>query len=198
MGRGPRGHRRLDTRPAKKLRNPGRHMRALARWPEWIEERLPEPWQVEGDRYWNIKVPAWEKVIDPPHATVETQSVCLSAILAAAAALEASPRTPRPCRVACLVESPGMFGSEVTLFFDDDYFRTFLPPEAPSRTVYGDSWVTAERADPAVIGVIRPAEPAGMTFHGGTRMEGFDADEDEPGGGYAWMRYNWVWSFERR
>ena len=197
MGRGG-GSRRLDVRPAKKLRNPGRHLRALARWPDRIEAQLPHPRQVEGERFWNFKVPVFAKVVDPPHATQETQRACLAAIHAAMVRLEASPFTPRPCRVACLVETPGMFGSEVTLFLDDDYFRTFLPPEVPSRTTYGESWVAAERADPAVIASIRPAEPEGMTFHGGTRMEGFEADGDEPGGGYSWMRFTWVWSFERR
>jgi len=185
-------------RPAKKLRNPGRHMRQLARWPDWIEERLPEPWQVEGDRYLNFKVPVFAKAVDPPHATAETQRACLAAILSAAARLEASPRTPRPCRVACLVEYPGMFGSEVTLFFSEEYFETFLPPAAPQRTEFGDSWTSAEAADPEVIAAIRPPEPQGMTFHGGFRLEGFDADEDEPGGGRRWMGYTWVWSFERR
>jgi hypothetical protein len=193
-----RSYRRLDMRPAKKLRNPGRHMRAFARWPDWVEHQLPEPWQVEGDRFWNFKVPVWEKAVDPPHATVETQRACLATILATMARLEASPLTPRPCRVACLVETPGMFGSEVTLFYDDDYFRTFLPPAGASRHEHERGWVAAEPADPGVIAAIRSAEPEGITFHGGTRMEGFDVDAYEPGGGWAWMRYTWVWSFEWR
>lgn len=173
-------------------------MRGFARWPDLIEEHLPEQSQVEGERFWNFKIPVWEKAVDPPHATVETQRTCLAVILAAMARLEASARTPRPCRVACLVETPGLFGSEVTLFFDEDYFRTFLPPAGASRTEYQYGWVTAEPADPAVIAAIRTPEPDGMTFHGGTRIEQLDTGWDEGGGGRQWTSYTWVWSFERR
>jgi hypothetical protein len=31
------------------------------------------------------------------------------------------------CRVACLVTTPFLFQSEVTLFFDEAYFSGFLP-----------------------------------------------------------------------
>lgn len=173
-------------------------MRAFARWPDWIEQDLPQPWQVEGDRFWNFKVPVWEKAVDPPHATPETQRACLATIFAAMARLEASPLTPRPCRVACLVETPGLFGSEVTLFFDDAYFRTFLPPEGASRTEYQQGWVAAEPADPSTIASIRPPEPPGMTFHGGTRIEQFDNGDGDPEWARQWTSYTWVWSFERR
>lgn len=193
-----RGSRRLDVRPAKKLRNPGRRLRALTRWPEWIEEQLPHPRQVEGERFWNIKVPVFAKVVDPPHATEAAQLACVAAIHAAMARLDASPLTPRPCRVACLVETPGLFGSEVTLFFDEAYFATFLPPPAFSRTDYEHGWVTAEPADPELIAAIRPPEPPGLTFHGGTRIEQLDTDWDENGPGRQWTSYTWVWSFGRR
>lgn len=185
-------------RPAKKLRNPDRHLRGLARWRDWIAETLPEAWQVEGERFWNFKVPVFSKVCDPPHATDEMQRSCLASILAAAAALEASERTPRPCRVACLVQTPAMFGSEVTLFYDDDYYSSFLPQTSANSTQYDGGWVSAEPADPAVIAAIRAPEPEGMVFRGGTRIEQFEADWDENGGGRQWTSYTWVWSFERR
>ncbi|MDP3494000.1 MAG: DUF3916 domain-containing protein, partial [Hyphomonadaceae bacterium] len=142
--------RRLDVRPLKKLRNPARHLRALARWPERIVEQLPALEQAAGERFWNFKVPVFSKLVEPPHATAETQRACIAAIFAAAEAIELSDRRPENCRVACLVTTPFLFQSEVTLFFDEDYFRSFLPVSGKSRTEYDGGWVEAEPADPVV------------------------------------------------
>ncbi len=190
--------RRLDTRPFKKLRNPARHLRSLARWPQRIADQLPDAdllarIHADGDRFWNYKVPVFSKLVEPPHATPETQRACIAAILAAAEAIETSPRRPPGCRVACLVTTPWLFQSEVTLFFDDAYFRTFLPPQEKSRTTYDGGWVEAEPADPESLVAIRPEAPKGLNFHGGTRMREFDD---------TWGRestsINWVWAYDYR
>ena len=188
----------LDTYPLKKLRNPARHMRALAKWPGEIAAQLPDAEtlariQADGDRFWNYKVPVFSKLVEPPHATPNAQRACIAAILAAAQAIETSPRRPPNCCVACLITTPFLFESEVTLFFDDDYFRTFLPPKQKGRTDYDGGWVEAEAADPAAIAAIRPEAPAALDFFGGTRLREFDE---------AWgrdsERINWVWAFARR
>lgn len=190
--------RRLDTRPLKKLRNPARHLRTLARWPRRIVDQLPDAATLasihaSGDRFWNYKVPVFSKLVEPPHATPETQRACIAAILAAAEAIETSPHRPPNCRVACLVTTPWLFQSEVTLFFDDAYFRTFLPPQDRSRTAYDGGWVEAEPASPEEIAAIRPEAPAGLAFHGGARLR--EVDE-------AWGRdatsINWVWAYDYR
>ena len=85
--------RRLDLRPLKKLRNPGRHLRALARWPERIVAQLPTAGQSASERFWNFKIPVFSKLVDPPHATLQTQRACLAAILAASEAVEKSATT---------------------------------------------------------------------------------------------------------
>jgi len=190
--------RRLDTRPFKKLRNPARHLRSLARWPQRIVDQLPDAdllarIHADGDRFWNYKVPVFSKLVEPPHATPETQRACIAAILAAAEAIETSPRRPPNCRVACLVTTPWLFQSEVTLFFDDAYFRTFLPLQEKSRAAYDGGWVEAEPADPASLAAIRPDAPTGLAFHGGTRVREFDD---------TWGRettsINWVWAYDYR
>lgn len=190
--------RRLDTRPLKKLRNPARHLRSLAKWPSDIADQLPDADLLarihdSGDRFWNYKVPVFSKLVEPPHATPETQRACIAAILAAAEAIETSPRRPPNCRVACLVTTPFLFQSEVTLFFDDDYFRTFLPPQEKSRAEYAGGWVEAESADASAIADIRPQAPAKLEFHGGTRLREYDE---------AWGRdsdrINWVWAYAFR
>lgn len=185
--------RRLDLRPQKKLRNPARHLRSLARWPQRIVEQLPTAEMAAGERFWNFKIPVFSKLVEPPHATPETQSACIAAIFAAADAVERSERRPTDCRVACLVTTPFLFQSEVTLFFDEDYFRSFLPVTAKSRTDYDGGWIEAEPVSPASIETITPPAPAGLEFHGGTLVREFDH-----GWGRNVERMNWVWSFPRR
>jgi len=186
--------RRLDLRPAKKLRNPERHLRQLALWPQRIVERLPTPDQQVGERFWNFKVPVFSKLVDPPHATLETQRACIGAIFAAAEAIEQSERRPAGCRVACLVSTPSLFQSEVTLFFDEDYFGTFLPPEEASRHVFEGGWVEAEAAEEDGIRALAPEAPEGLAFRGGVLMRQYDPEwGPEPVEGVTW-----VWAYPRR
>lgn len=191
--------RRLDLHPAKKLRNPQSHLRQLAKWPHQIVGQLPAPEYRNGEahlggRFWNFKVPVFQKLVDPPHATQDTQRACIAAILAAAEAVETSARRPPDCRVACLVSTPSLFQSEVTLFFDEDYFRTFLPREEGRRNYFDDGWVEDEPADGALLGALAVEPPAGMEFFGGTLLRQYDP---------AWGRkpveqITWVWAYPAR
>jgi len=186
--------RRLDLQPAKKLRNPDRHLRQLARWPDEILASLPDAAALAGQRFWNAKVPVSAKLIEPPHATPATQRACLAALFAAAEAIEHSPRRAPNCRVAVLAATPFMFSSEVTVFFDEDYFSTFLPPEAPSQSIFEGGWIEAEAGDPGPLCAILPPRPAGLDFKGGTRMLQHDP---------TWPvtpveSFAWVWAFDRR
>jgi hypothetical protein len=186
--------RRLDLHPLRKLRNPDRHLRALARWPERLVAQLPTAGQCAGERFWNFRVPVYSKLVDPPHAILQTQRACLAAILAAAEAVEKSERRPPDCRIACLVSTPSMFQSEVTLFFDEDYFQTFLPREEGKRTYFEGGWVEDEPVEADALGDLAVTAPEGMTFHGGVLLRQYDP---------AWgskpvEQMTWVWAFERR
>jgi hypothetical protein len=183
--------RRLDLKPDKKLRNPERHLRQLARWPGEIVAILPEG--PTGLRFWNAKVPVTSKLIEPPHATPETQRACLAALFAAAAAIEASDRRPPRSRVAVIAATPFMLSSEVTIFFDDEYFSTFLPPEESSRTLFEGGWIEAEEADASLLDPILPPAPDGLAFKGGIHMLQSDI-ELGPEPVESWT---WVWAFDR-
>ncbi|MDP3736715.1 MAG: DUF3916 domain-containing protein [Hyphomonadaceae bacterium] len=186
--------RRLDLHPRRKLRNPGRHLRQLSRWPERIVDQLPGAAQLEGQRFWNFKVPVFAKVIEPPHATPETQRACIAAIFAAAEAVERSTRRPKNCRVACLVTTPFLFESEVTLFKDEDYFRSFLPPPKQARTALAEGSIEAGPADVSALPDYVPSAPKGLEFFGGATLSQFDPSwGDKPVG-----RINWVWAYDPR
>ncbi len=186
--------RRLDLHPRKKLRNPARHLRQLARWPERIAGQLPTAGQMEGSRFWNFKVPVFAKLIEPPHATDETRRACIAAIFAAAEVIERAPSRPAGCRIACLVTTPFLFESEVTIFIDEDYFRSFLPVPAKKRTEFSGGWIEASPADAALLAPILPPAPEGLEFMGGTRL----VEHDPEWGPAPVERVNWLWAFQRR
>ena len=185
--------RRLDLRPSKKLRNPWRHLRQLATWPERIVRELPTVERAAGEMFWNVKVPVFSKVVDPPHATDETRRACIAAIFAATEAVERAERRPKDCRVACLVTTPFLFQSEVTLFYSEDYFRSFLPRADEARTVYDGGWAESGPADAAGIAVIMPPAPAGLDLQGGVRLRQFEDGWEAPV-----ESVTWVWSYARR
>ena len=93
-----------------------------------------------------------------------------------------------------LAATPFMFASEVTLFFDEDYFSTFLPPETSSRTVFDGGWIETAPSNGDLLSAILPTAPPGLKFRGGARMLQHDPE---------WTitpveSWTWVWAFDRR
>ncbi|MEV6560991.1 DUF3916 domain-containing protein [Nocardia sp. NPDC051756] len=166
--------RRLDLHPAKKLRNPGRHLRRLAQWPEWIVDQIPDTFAEQ--RYWNFKIPVFNKLVDSPQTTNAIRKACLATIFAAAEAVEKSPRRPPHSRIACLVNTPDLFNSEVTIFLSEDYFNGFRPVAETQHTDYPGGWIETTPADSTALTPIRPPEPPGLTFLGGTHFLEFDEE----------------------
>jgi hypothetical protein len=133
-------------------------------------------------------------VVEGRHATLEAQHAAIAALFAAAHAVEDSPARPRDSRVACLITMPFLFESEVTLFSDESYFRSFLPVVDKKRTSFDGGWIEASPADPSGLSAILPPAPTGLHFHGGTTL----LQHDEQWETSPVLRTNWVWSFDRR
>jgi len=186
--------RRLDLCPDRKLRNPARHLRALARWPERIVTQIPSAEDLGDSRFWNWKIPVYSKLVEGRHATPESQRAAIAALFAAAEAVERSPQKPPNSRIACLITTPFLFESEVTLFADEDYFRSFLPVAGTKRTPFEGGWVEGSPADAALIASILPPTPEGLEFHGGMRL----LQQDDAWAASPVERFNWVWAFPRR
>jgi len=186
--------RRLDLYPDRKLRNPGRHLRALARWPERIVSQIPLADDLGESRFWNWKIPVYSKLVEGRHATPAAQKAAIAALFAAAEAVERSPSKPPSTRIACLITTPFLFESEVTLFADEGYFLSFLPMPGAKRTPFDGGWVESSPADPSILSAILPPSPPGLVFHGGTNLLHHDDTwERSP-----ILRTNWVWAFQRR
>lgn len=123
-----------------KVRGMGRRLRALDRWARSLGDSLPEPY--EHQPFWHCKIPVLDRLVEPPTTRPAIQRQALQSLLLAAANLaEACAASDKPyCRAAVLLTLPYLFQSEVTLFYDRDYYQGFyyhknLLPESqkPSR-----------------------------------------------------------------
>lgn len=119
--------RRLQLSAAKKLRGIPRRLRSLSRWSHSFAGCY-FPRSEYGERYLNWKIPVISSLVNPPSATKKIQSQCMNYMLQAAGLLAAS--RPQDCqnyyRVACLFILPYLHQSEVTIFYDRDYYLTFF------------------------------------------------------------------------
>jgi hypothetical protein len=78
-------------------------------------------------RYWNWKIPVIDSLVQGPQARVEVQALCVQQLLEAARHLaEAADHSHGYYRVACLLVWPWLHQSEVTVFYDRDYYLSFL------------------------------------------------------------------------
>jgi len=120
------------NRPRQKVRNPGRHLKALSTWAEGFQGIYPPRGE---SRFVNFKLPVPDRLVEGPTSRFAWRRIALNRMLAAAENLIRS----RPAeeegksRVALLIQHPQLWSSEVTVFFDLDYLATFIPP--PEKAV---------------------------------------------------------------
>ena len=116
----------------KKLRNIPRRKRALARWAaSFAGLRFL---QQEGERYAHWKIPVHAHMVEGGQTTPELQAFCTQQLITAAQHLidEATQHPPQGAlRVACLIIWPYLHQSEVTIFYDPDYYQGFMNTPTP-------------------------------------------------------------------
>ncbi|UZE21773.1 DUF3916 domain-containing protein [Pseudomonas sp. B21-056] len=110
----------------KKLRGIPRRLRALERWAARFKGNY-FPRRYEDQRYDHWKIPVHVFLVQGPQASIEVQAFCVQQLLEAAAHLSrAADRSQGYYRVACLLTWPWLHQSEVTVFYDRDYYLGFL------------------------------------------------------------------------
>lgn len=113
------------NRPKEKVRGIKRRLGVLDKWADSFEGYFPSEYAQE--KYWNWKLPVLDRLVGPPTTTNEIQAHCSQAILRAAKHLfEARPEEYSQAVVSALITYPQMFGSEICIFFDKDYFASFF------------------------------------------------------------------------
>ena len=110
----------------KPLRGIPRRLRALERWAASFREEF-YPRSEHMERYSHWKIPVHEALVEGPQARIEVQAFCIQQLLEAANYLsEAADHSQGYYRVACLLTWPWVHQSEVTVFYDRDYYLGFL------------------------------------------------------------------------
>lgn len=112
----------------KKLRGVPRRLRALETWAARFEG-VVRPRSDYAERYWNWKIPVHAALIEGHQTNLAIKSRCVAALLTAAQHLANAAATARPdgyYRVAGLITWPWLFSSEVTIFYDKEYYEGFL------------------------------------------------------------------------
>lgn len=108
-----------------KVRGVRRHLRSLQQWAEGADRWDPQPY--DHLPYWHYKIPVLDRLVEPPTTHPNIQRQVINALLLAATKLAAQSQTAEwpYCRVAALLTLPYLFQSEVTVFFDESYYRSF-------------------------------------------------------------------------
>ncbi|WP_338441098.1 DUF3916 domain-containing protein [Synechococcus elongatus IITB4] len=159
--------RQLNLARRRKLRGIPRRLRSLDRWADrFATLALPSPEDC-GDRgFWNWKLPVISSLAN--HPSHRLQAHCLQALIQTAANLATQAQSADADRhVACLIEWPCLFHSEVTLFYSRDYYRSF----------YGDRHALAPRS---------LAKDYGLQLPSGWVERGFDVTQPEQRGPIEW------------
>ena len=112
-------------RPLAKVRGIKRRLRAIDKWSDSFDGYFPS--EHSSERYWNCKLPVLDRLVAPPITTNEIQAHCASALLRAIKHLSAAkPEQFKNAIVTALITYPDMFGSEICIFFDNEYYESFF------------------------------------------------------------------------
>ncbi|MNE61156.1 hypothetical protein D3C80_1563490 [compost metagenome] len=110
----------------KPLRGIHRRLRALEYWASSFRDQF-YPRSEHMERYTHWKIPVHEALVQGPQARIEIQAFCIQQLLEAASHLSnAADHSQGYYRVACLLVWPWVHQSEITLFYDRDYYLGFL------------------------------------------------------------------------
>ncbi|MEA5451618.1 DUF3916 domain-containing protein [Leptolyngbya sp. CCNP1308] len=119
--------RRLQLSERKKLRGIPRRLRSLSKWAEQFGGCY-YPRSAAEENYIHWKIPVNSSLANPPHTNKRTQAQCMSHMLRAADLLSQS--LPKDYssyyRVTCLFTLPWMFSSELTIFYNPEYYLRFF------------------------------------------------------------------------
>jgi uncharacterized protein DUF3916 len=117
-------------RPKEKLRGKKRRLNELDTWANSFQHTFPIP---HDNQFINWKIPVVDRLVTGPQTNVQIQRHCVSALLCAATHLITSKpaELKESCRIAVLLALPDLFSSEVTVFFDKEYYAGFYNYDQP-------------------------------------------------------------------
>lgn len=119
-------------------------LRELERWAAGFAGRFPSARELgETPKYWNWKLPFDARLLQGEDAAAQaTRRECARRLIQACAALvRAKPAAAATARVTCAVCVPEVWGSELCIYFDEEYFlaQVGATPSAEAAPIHGRS-----------------------------------------------------------
>ncbi|MEM9245175.1 MAG: DUF3916 domain-containing protein [Cyanobacteria bacterium P01_F01_bin.153] len=151
------------ARSDKKLRGIPRRLRSLRKWSESFAGQFPyDP--SPSELYWNIKIPVHIYLVEGRYSTGDTRRQCAQQMIDACTRIKQAKPPQSKTRVTCLIAVPDMFTSEICLYFDEEYFQSFLK-EGEGK--YGKSERILDRSLSQELGLTIPADfhEVGMSIY---------------------------------
>ncbi len=112
------------NRPKEKVRGVKRRLVAIDAWADSFEGYFPSEYKNES--YWNYKIPVLDRLVNPPTTSSAIQRHCVLAMFRAMKHLsDAQPDACKDAVITALIKHPYMFGSELCIFFDREYYQSF-------------------------------------------------------------------------
>lgn len=165
------------------LVDPEAHLREIDHWASSFEDFFPSP-DLRPSRPYAL--PADMRLVDRPTTTTIIQARCAKALLTAAAHILAA--RPTECahnRVSVMIHQPDMFMSEVQVFLDLHYHRTFEVRVGPRQI-----W-TLLQPDRSLARRWELRMPDGFTKRGWHNRD-VSTDDDELSGVRAYESEVWI------
>lgn len=156
-------------------------MTRLAGW-------FPEP-AVWAEEFQNVRLPADAKTISPEYGSEGFRREVVQSLVDTAAAIAGNkPEGAGHARVAAIVDWPLLFGSEICVFFDRDYERSFAPETERShgRTFWPGGWVRSAAPEQNLFETLNIALPEGFAAVGIALTE-YSKDTDHTYGYERWV-----------
>ena len=100
-------------------------MKDIRSLPNLLDGFYPCP--APGQEYWNFKIPVHQLIVEGPNTKKLIKLECAKLLLESVSVLiKNKPPELSSSRVVAIISDPNFFSSEITVFFDEDYFKTFF------------------------------------------------------------------------
>jgi len=170
-------HRKLDignTKP-KTPRSIRRQLNVLKEWADCFQGFYPEE---QTEPYWHCKIPCAFSLVDE-RASYEVRKESMQSMIDAVCHVIEARRNSNDqsySKVTCVIDLPEMFGSEVTVFYDEGYFHHFF---FSLRYHYSGLWEPIKDPNRSIVKEYDLKVPSHLNLHEtGYIMEVYDRNEE--------------------
>lgn len=112
-----------------------RRLNILKKWPDSFKIFFPE--NASNEDYWNCKLPILSGIVNNEHVTYEVKRECIQYLINAVENvinLKTTHFINDPCKIIGLISIPDLFSSEITIFFNQEYYEHFFKRSGKYQT----------------------------------------------------------------